>query len=270
MRMAISNLAWKAESTEQALTMLKAAGADGIEAAPTRIAPWEGLTRDALLAYRNRVEAAGLTVSSLQAILFAKPDARLLDDSASFDEMVTHLKRVADMADTLGAGVMVFGAPRNRLRGALAEETALALARDRFRALGDALTGRPLVLGIEPVPANYGGDFLTSAQSVVSLVHAVDHPHIRVHLDTGCVKLGGDSIALAIAAAGNLLCHFHASEPKLASFEQPVADHEAAAKALHATGYGGWVAIEMLEAPADALRAAESAVRWVRRTYGSA
>lgn len=269
MRLAISNLAWKAESTEQALAMLKAAGADGIEAAPTRIAPWEELTRDALRAYRTQVESAGLAISSLQAILFGKPEATLLGDGASFHEMLTHLQRVADMADTLGAGVLVFGAPRNRLRGALSEDAAAALARDRFRALGEALAGRPLVVGIEPVPAVYGGDFLTSAASVVSLIQAVDHPHIRVHLDTGCVKLGGDSIALAIAAAGDLLCHFHASEPKLAPFHRPVADHGAAAKALQATDYGGWVAIEMLEAPTEALLAAETAVRWVRGTYSS-
>jgi D-psicose/D-tagatose/L-ribulose 3-epimerase len=213
------------------------------------------------------VEDAGLVVSSLQAILYGRPNATLLGDASAFRAMQDHLTKVADIAEILGASVLVFGAPRNRLRGQLSEDVAMSMARERFAMLGSILHGRPIIMGIEPVPELYGGDFLTSAVSVLDMVHSVDHANIRVHLDTGCVKLAGDAIATAIYSAGDKLCHFHAAEPNLDNFTFPVADHDAAGSALHNQDYRGWIAIEMRETPTASLDAVERAVRWVRRTY---
>jgi sugar phosphate isomerase/epimerase len=267
MRLTISNLAWQVQETATALRLLKGLGAGGVEVAPTRIADWDQLNEKLLRDYRSRVEEAGLAVSSLQAILFGKPNATLLGDGDSFRLMLEHMATVADIAETLGAGVLVFGAPRNRLRGALRENEALELARERFGQLGDLLERRPVVIGIEPVPPTYGGDFLTSAQSVLGMVESVGHRSIRVHLDTGCVKLGGDAIADAIHAAGDRLCHFHAAEPNLGDFAAPAMDHAAASKALGEVHYQGWIAIEMREAPTEPLKAVEQAIRWVSDTY---
>lgn len=267
MRLAVSNLAWKLEDTPKALRTLKASGVSGVEVAPTRIAEWDVLSDKMLQDYRRDIENAGLVVSSLQAVLFGKPDAILLGNEAGFRRMLDHVKYVADIAEALGARVLVFGAPRNRSRGAMAEPEALALGRERLSYMGDILLGSSVVIGIEPVPEIYGGDFLTSAQEVIDMVTAVGHPNVGVHLDTGCVKLGGGSIADAIGAAGTKLCHFHAAEPNLGNFSAPAMDHEAAGRALHAGGYRRWVAIEMREAASDALKAVEQAVRWVHRAY---
>ena len=124
-----------------------------------------------------------------------------------------------------------------------------------------------MVIGIEPIPPVYGGDFLTSARSVIDMVDLMRCTNIRVHLDTGCVKLGGDAIAEAIHGAGKKLCHFHASELDLGNFAAPVMDHVAASKALRDEKYEGWIVIEMRESPTDPLKAVEQAVRWVSNTY---
>ncbi len=67
-------------------------------------------------------------------------------------------------------------------------------------------------------------------------------------------------------AGGGALGHFHAAEPQLAPFADPLPSHAGAAAALREAGYGGWVAIEMLQAEAPEA-ASEQAVAFARRTY---
>ena len=268
MRLSFSNLAWPTESDGQAFAALAGLGVQGIEVAPTRLAFWDDITPVRLAFYRGQLENEGLVVSSLQAILFGTKDLSLLGSRESFDRMLGHMRRVTDIAAALGAGVLVFGSPRNRLRGEMPAEAAWSLARDRWREMGEVVAAAEVVIGIEPVPSFYGGDFLTRWADVLRMVQDVDHPGIRVHLDTGCVSLGGDLIQDAVTAAKPWLAHFHAAQPELASFAEPAPNHADAAAALTAAGYDGWIAIEMREQPDDPLSATAAAVRAVQAIYG--
>ncbi len=267
MRLAVSNLAWGPELQAPALDLLAQMGVDGVEVAPTRIAGWNDITPALLRRFRDDLAAAGLRASSLQAIFFGRPDAQLLGDAAAFARMCEHTRRVSEIALELGAAVAVFGAPRNRARGDMPAEQAFSLAVERLRALGDITAPAGLTLGMEPVPAHYHGDFLMRAGETMDIVRAADHPAIRLHLDSGCVMLGGDSIATAIEQGAALLAHMHMAEPDLAGFTAPRADHAGASEALRAIGYDGWLAIEMREAPGAALQEVATAIRFARATY---
>ena len=266
-RLAVSNLAWAPEQTAEALALLARHGAEGVEAAPTRIAPWERLDAAAAGAFRRRAEDAGLRVCSLQAILFGRPDAQLLADDGAFRSMAEHLRLVAEVAQELGAGVAVLGAPGNRRRGARPVAEAEALAAERLRCLGDIAHPAGLVIGLEPVPARYGADFMLRAADVRRVVALCAHPAIRTHLDTACVAGSGDAIGAEIAATGPGLADFHVAEPELGPFDAPACSHGEAAAALAATGYAGWAVVEMRE-QLDGLRAVENALRFARRAYG--
>jgi sugar phosphate isomerase/epimerase len=268
MRLAISNLAWPTDQDAAVFSRLERLGVSGVEVAPTRLGPWDSLPASLLTAYRARLEAAGLVVSSLQAVLFGQPALQLLGEGTAFDGMVEHWRHVADIGATLGAGVLVFGAPRNRLRGGMDPDVAWARARDRFQLLGDVTFPAGLTIGIEPVPSVYGGDFLTTWSDVLRMVQDVGHPGVRVHLDTGCVALGGGVIEVAIKESMELLAHFHAAQPRLGDFQDPLPGHAAAAAALRAEGYDHWLSIEMLEQSVDPAGAAEHAIRTVRGIYG--
>lgn len=268
-RLSVSSLAWPADREKEAFQRLVTLGVAGVEIAPTRLAPWDAMTPSLLTDYRGRIEAAGLKVSSLQAILFGRDDVHLLRDAAAFRRLQDHMHRVSDVAATLGGGVMVFGSPRNRSVGDLPAAEAWALGCERFAVLGQIAADRGIVLGLEPVPRFYGGDFLTSWQDVLRMTEEVDSPGIRVHLDTGCVHLGEGSIAEAIAASKHVLAHFHAAQPNLSDFANPLPNHTDAAEALRRIGYDRWVAIEMREQADDPLAAIETAVRTVKRIYQS-
>lgn len=268
MKLAVSNLAIPANAHAGVWSLLAKAGVHGIEVAPTRFGPWRELTSDILHAYRDRIGAAGLSVPSLQAILFGAEGVALLEDTAAFDRLAVQISRVAEIGQALGAGIAVFGAPRQRRRGDMLPEAAFALGVERFGRLAGIAHAGGLVLGLEPVPDTYGGDFLTSWQDVQAMVRAVDHPGLGVHLDTSCVMLGGGSIAEAVQAVAPAIAHFHIAEPRLGPFATPVAEHAAAASALTLAGYQGWLSIEMLEQPEQPLEALFQAIAFAVRTYG--
>jgi D-psicose/D-tagatose/L-ribulose 3-epimerase len=265
-RLGMSNLAWAPGETAAALGLLARLGVAGIEAAPTRIAPWDRLDAAAARGYRAQVEDVGLRVCSLQAILFGRPDVQLLADEQAFEALAEHMRQVAEVAEALGAGVAVLGAPRNRTRGALTPEAAEALAAERLRVLGGIAAPAGLAIGLEPVPAQYGADFMLRAAEVRRVVAAANHPAVRTHLDCACVALGGDDIGAEVAATGAGLAHYHAAEPDIGPFDAPAPMHGQAAAALDGIGYGGWVVIEMREQPSG-LEAVERAVRFANRIY---
>lgn len=256
MKIGVSNLAWDPITETQALFSLTASGASGVEVAPTRIAPWGELATARLTAFRDICSAAGLTIPSLQAIFFGRPDVQLLQDTKSFAAMCEHLHRVGAIAEALGAGIVVFGAPDNRHRGD-------ADPIDRLRRLGDVARDHGIVVGIEPVPAIYGNDFAARASELIPLLRAVGHPNVRFHMDCACVQLSGDDPVTAILDAADLLVHYHAAEPNLSPLTTN--SHVACAAALRRAGFNGWAVIEMRP---HGLVALDAALRLARETYG--
>src|SRR5260370_41371922 len=96
MNLAVSNIAWPAGLDAAVYPMLAANGIQAVEIAPTRIWPhWQGITAGAVRVVRRTVEDAGLRVSSLQSILFQKPEWQLL--GAGREALYRHLCFCADL-----------------------------------------------------------------------------------------------------------------------------------------------------------------------------
>jgi len=265
MRLAVSNIAWAGDEQDAILAALPELGVTGIEIAPTMVWPgWEGATQEAARALRDSLAGQGFAVPALQSILFARPDLHVFGDAASRDALVAHISRVAALAGALGAGVMVFGSPRNRLRGDRAPERAMDEVVPLFRALAEACRNEGTTLGIEANPPQYGGDFLLRWTEAAELVARVDHPGVVLHLDTACTALAGDDPAAAATACAARIGHFHVSSPMLAPVDvaSDIA-HLAIAAALREGGYAGWVSIEMrrTDTPLDTVRRAAAHVR---------
>lgn len=269
MRLAVSNIAWAAEEHAAVLAALPGLGVTGVEIAPTMLWPgWEGATPSAARAVRGHLAAAGLAVPALQAILFARPDLHVFGDAASQAGLTAHVARVATLAAAFGAGVMVFGSPRNRLRGDLSPEAAMDRAVELFRTLAVACHDAGTALGIEANPPQYGGDFLRHWSEAAELVARVDHPGIVLHLDTACTALAGDDPVAAAAYCAARIGHFHVSAAHLGPVDE-TSDiaHAAIAAALRDGGYGGWVSIEMRRSDTPLATVARAAA-FVRRCYG--
>ncbi|HEY4130882.1 MAG TPA: sugar phosphate isomerase/epimerase family protein, partial [Gemmatimonadaceae bacterium] len=267
---AVSSIAWAPEEDPAIATLLRARGVQGVELAPTkwRTDPFHAPAKD-VAALRRWWEDRGFSIVSLQSLLFEHPELQLFGSDASRSALASFLKDVLDFAHAVGAGAVVFGSPKNRLRGALSNVEAMAIAESFLRALGDYARDSGVAFCVEANPPGYGCDFVTTTAEAVELVRRVNHPGICVNGDLGGMTMAGEDPRSSIEAARGLIGHFHASEPNLAEIVA-VSDHARAAEGLATIGYDRWVSIEM-RAVADGnhIAAVDRAVQRVQRAYGS-
>jgi sugar phosphate isomerase/epimerase len=269
MKLAFSNIAWDAAEQPAILSALADSGVAGIEIAPTKLWPdWDGATEAAAARSRSDFAGLGFAVPALQAILFARPALTVFENPAG---LVAHIADVAGLAGALGAGVMVFGSPRNRLRGPLSPAEATRQAVPVFRDIGAVCEAAGTCLGVEANPPQYGGDFLLTWREAADLVSAVGHPGVGLHLDTACTAMAGDDPVEAATQCASLLRHFHISAPGLGPVGQDdtnnAIDHAGIAAALRSGGYDGWISIEMRRTETP-LESVSRAVTFVRACYG--
>jgi sugar phosphate isomerase/epimerase len=269
-KLAVSNIAWDASDDDAVARLLVREGVSGIELAPTkwRDAPFDARADD-IVGLRARWEDRGLPIVALQSLLFGRPELQLLAGDRERAALLDHLRRAADFAAAVGARALVFGSPKNRIRGVLSIDEAMLVARDTFRVLAAYARERGVVFCIEANPPEYGCDFITRTAEAVDLCRLVDDPAVRVNADLGGMVLSGEDPAESIARAAPFVAHVHASEPHLGELSGG-APHERAASSLVSMEYSGWISIEMRAAPSNEQRAAvERAVRVAKRIYGA-
>lgn len=268
MKPAVSNIAWTAADDDAALDMLQAANVRDIEIAPTRY--WPDLTQvdeSVARSFAEKLHQRGFSICAFQALLFGKPDLQVFgpdDGRACLD----YLEGVCQLAGWMGAKALVFGSPKNRLRGALSFDAAVAKASDFFRVLGDAAMKNSVIVCIEPNPSAYGCDFIQTANEAASLVKLVNTPGIRMNLDMGELIMNGASAGRTIEELLPYAGHFHVSEPMLEPFDPQREAHAQAAAVLRSANYQGVVSLEM-KTPQGGLPVVNEALQNMLRVYFS-
>ncbi len=271
MKLAISNIAWRADEEPGVRDLLVRLGVQGVEIAPSKIGPApDHIDPDTARRYRAGWEDRGIRIVAMQALLFGRPELSVFASAASRAELLTYLSAVIRLGGRLGARALVFGSPKNRLVGSLERSEIESIGVPFFRELGRIADDHDTCLCIEPNPPAYGADWITDARSAGEFVQLVDHPGFGLHLDAGGLHLAGEGAA-EIAHAGAWIRHFHASQPQLAPLTSggPV-PHTTYAESLRTLAYPRWVSIEMRapENEVPALAAVETAVTFARATYG--
>lgn len=271
MKLAISNIAWPPNLDEDIASELRVLGVTAVEVAPTRRWPDPSATSDLeAAAYREYWRGFGLEIVSLQALLFGRDDLLIFESPSSRAATATYLERIIRLSARLGAARLVFGSPRNRRLLNVGLKEAERIAMGFFRHLGDVACAHNVEFCIEPNPAEYGCDFLTTAADGIALVRRLGSPGVGLHLDSAAMTLAGDNPQETIAEAGSSLRHFHISEPFLNPIGSGGVDHKTFANALAASGYSGWLSIEMrAQENVAAVDVVRDAVRYAQDAYGA-
>jgi D-psicose/D-tagatose/L-ribulose 3-epimerase len=242
--LAVSNIAWPNDADAEAAGLLQRHGIRGVELAPRKVwpEPASATAADAV-AVRRWWEDRGIQIVAFQALLFGRPELILFGSDIIRRQLADYLARIIDLATWVGARVLVFGSPKNRLRGERKSGEVWPMAVDFFRTVGAIAAARGVVVGIEANPAEYGGDFLTHVADVQRFVREVNSPGVGLHLDAGGMRLTGETPRDAEPV---LPVHYHLSEPSLMPLgSDPELPHAAWMRAVAATGYRGWYSIEM-------------------------
>jgi len=263
MILSVSNIAWAPDERLGAYDLMAEAGLTGLEIAPglffaeaqDPFVP-DVATADAALA---EIAIRGLSLVSMQSLLFGLQGAALLGDAAAravFDHGMT---RAIDLAGRFGIPNLVFGSPgQRRVPDDMAPADAWAQAADTFRRLGDRATAAGTVIAIEANPAVYGTNFLTTLEEAEAFVAQVDHPAVALILDLGAMHMNGtfDTVTARTGALAPRLNHVHVSEPNLAPAPDDATALAPVLEGLRTAGYSRAVSIEMkrTEGGLDTLR----------------
>jgi D-psicose/D-tagatose/L-ribulose 3-epimerase len=269
MELSFSNIAWDAPENDMILELLAQHHVQAIEVAPSKVWPnWEGITPKGVEEFVSHVSSFGLRISSFQAIVYGMKELSVFGNAEIRDRFLEHIRFVADLAQTMGAKQLVFGAPRSRQIGSMKPKEARAIAVDFFHGAAAICWARDTVFCIEPNPTTYDCDFINTAREGASLVREVNHPGFGLHLDSAGMHLSRETIPISISESADVLAHFHMSEPFLSTFDDCEVPHDDAGKALREIGYHQCVAIEMRrsEPVADAV---ERALEIARLSYAN-
>ncbi len=249
MKYAISTIALKGADYPQILRTLKSVGIGGLEVAPgivfgssfkedfVRITDWSQIVKD-----------SGLQIVAVQSLFYGREDLQLFGDSQSRQAFYDHFIAMLDLCHRIGAGVAVFGSARSRRLLGKDLDEANKIAVEVFTRLAGEAQGRGVIIAIEPVASFYGCDFLATTQQAADFVRQINHPAIRLHMDTGTMVLNQEPIEKTIRSIAFLLVHAHINNPNLSPPASTV-NHPLFACTLKEIGYKNWLSFEFRSEP---------------------
>ncbi len=248
MNISISNIAWNREEEPEVVAVMQELGICGVDIAPPKV--WTdplATTAAERKELRHEWEERGITIIGAQSIHFGHPELQLFTSPDSREQLFDFTKRMIALCGDLGVQAIVFGSPKNRVRGKMPMDEAMDIAADFFLRLGEEAAVHHTVICIEPNAAQYGCDFITTSIEGLELVQRVNHPGFRLHLDAGAMTLMNEDIPERLKLCSAWMNHFHISEPMLRPVGDPstTSKHQAIATALRLLNYQRWVSIEM-------------------------
>ncbi|MBA4052799.1 MAG: sugar phosphate isomerase/epimerase [Erythrobacter sp.] len=256
MKLSMSNIAWLPEERLEAYAILAEAGFTGLEIAPGLFfhAADDPFLPDTASAQAARAEMAdaGLSLVSMQSLLFGVTGAALFEGPQARTAFETGMRRAIALAERFGIPNLVFGSPlQRRVPEGAAMAEAWEQAAEVFRTLGDAAAAADTRIAVEANPAAYGTNFCTTLDEALAFVALVDHPAVVPHLDLGAMHMNGDFAGVPgrLPALTPRLSHVHVSEPDLAPAPADPAALAPVLGGLAAAGYARAVSIEMKRAP---------------------
>lgn len=256
MKLAMSNIAWTPVERGAGYDAMAESGVTGLEIAPGLLfhaaedpfSPSSDVARAALAEIADR----GLTLVSMQSLLFGVPGAGLFDGAEARANLARGMARAITLAERFGIPNLVFGSPsQRRLPEGLEMNKALDQATEVFRSFADAAMNAGTKIAIEANPAAYGTNFLNTLDEAVDFVARVDHTALVSILDLGAMHMNGDfaTITTRIPSLMPRLNHVHVSEPNLAPAPQDAAELAPVLDALSKAAYQHSVSIEMKRPP---------------------
>ncbi|MEW5290041.1 sugar phosphate isomerase/epimerase family protein [Erwinia papayae] len=270
-KLSFSNIAWDVSEDNQVAALLNQYQCDAIDIAPGKYFPdVVNATDEQIKTVSGWWRERGISIVGMQSLLFGTQGLNLFDAADVRQRMLTHLEAVCRIAAGLGATRLVFGSPKNRDRKNLSDQQVATTAIDFFRALGDIASKYSVIICLEPNPACYGANFMTTTHETAEVVMGVNHSAIRMQFDTGAVTINNENPLALLAQYHQLIGHIHISEPGLVPAGMGEGDHPGFSQAISRYLSSDYATIEMLATEQQPhLQAIEKALAFVTTHYGA-
>jgi D-psicose/D-tagatose/L-ribulose 3-epimerase len=193
------------------------------------------------------------------------PDRDLSSTEAAIREnaynyIVDCLAIARDMGSPIFTGPLYAAVGKTRLVSEEQKKQERAWCVENLQRVGQVAAEYGVVVGVEPLN-RFETDMINTVDQVLSLVQEVNHPNIKISLDTFHSNIEEKNIPAAIRKIGrDLLCHVQGNESDRGTPGTGHLDWPGIRAALTDIGYDGAVVIETFGAPSKEL--ARAACIW--------
>jgi sugar phosphate isomerase/epimerase len=272
MKYAICNETFEGWEHERACRFVSQLGYQGLEIAPFTLARLvTDVTPERRRELRRQAEEHGLQLLGLHWLL-AKTEGMQLTapETAVRQRTADYLGELARCCADLGGDVLVFGSPaQRRIPTGATREQATDYAVDTFRRAGNAIADHGVRLCLEPL-APTEADFINTCAEAVAILDRIDHPNFVLHLDVKAMSSETTPVPELIRRHAGRTGHFHANDSNRRGPGFGDVDFVPIFKALHDSGYGGWVSVEVFDYSPDPETIARESLRYMRECKAKA
>ena len=270
MKFAICNETYGGWDFEKTCEHVAESGYEGIEIAPFTL---KEDPREISEAEAEQVGAtarsAGLEVVGLHWLLVKPAWLHLTtDDPLLRKDTVAFGQHLARCCASMGGKIMVWGSPKQRdLAEGWDYDEAAGRAAETLHAIAEVAGPLGVTIAMEPL-ARKETNFLKTAEETIALIKRVNHPACRLHLDVKAMSDEPNPIPQIIAESAEYTAHFHANDPNLRGPGTGDVEYAPIVEALRATGYEGYVSVEVFDYTPDPETIATKSIAYLREVFG--
>lgn len=268
-KFAICNEIFKDWKFEDVAAFAAKTGYDAIEIAPytfadsvTKISAGERRRiRD--IARRNNLAVAGIhwLLVKPEGLSINNPDRTLQERTAQY------LCDLVDFCADIGGTIMVFGSPKQRdVLPGVSHQQAWDWAAETFRRPVARAEERAVTLCLEPL-SSANTNFINTAADAIRFIKPFNSARFKIILDTYAMCAESKPVPQIIKESSPHFAHYHANDRNLKGPGFGDVDFQPIAAALHATGYAGYVSVEVFNFDEGAERIAVDSLKYLRQMF---
>lgn len=251
--LSVSEWTLGAASTGEAIDRVAAAGYPAIEIA--------AVPELDVRAARDRLDASGLTVSSMCWIGLGYPDRDCAHESERIRRRAgDYLRLCLEQANALGADTLVLVPTFRTQPDPSGRQAELDRAAQTIAGAIDDAAGDGPVIALEALN-RYETHLLRTLADAEGLRRLIDSPRVQLMADVFHMNIEEDSLPAALRAHAEHIVHVHLADSQRREPGSGHLDFDAVFEVLGDTGYSGVFAMEFLPASDAAIAAGRE---WVQ------
>ena len=262
---AICNELFEDWPLEQTAAFVAELGYQGLELAPFTLC---NLVTDLSAADRRRirrtVEGAGLAVVGLHWLLAQTEGFQLNDSDPDIRARTAqYLLDLIDCCAELGGEVLIFGSPQQRdVPPDRSRAEAWKSTAEIMHGCGVRAQEQGVLFCVEPLSRNET-NFIVNVDEAAELVRQVDHPSLRMMVDTKAMSHDPRPIPEQIQTVHPLFHHVHLNDPNLRGPGMGDLDFRPILQTLDDLDYARWLSVEVFDFTPGAERTARDSLAYL-------
>jgi len=265
MKLAVSNIAWKNNDFGKFLELLSSQNCVGVEIAPSKI--WNDISNlksEEKKIFSSEIKNHNLDFLGFHSLLYKKDDLQLFKTKESRDKTKKYLLNLIQLCSELGGKQLVFGSPQNR--STFNNQKVKEISTKFFNDIGDYSKKYGVNFCLEPLDKSMT-DFLTSINETGAFIKKINHPNLKLHIDTKSFLLSKENIERNISEFKLFIYHVHISNKDLSQLTNDINIHRTVAKSLKQINYDNFLSLEMRRVENDEIDSIKKSIKFIKDNY---